>query len=225
MTRVKTGLTKLDSILSGGLPKNSIVLLSGGPGTGKTLMALKFLLEGAKKNEKCCYITLSEDKDELLKACGSVESLKNVRKYVNKNLAIEYIPMGQSNVTIKRFIDIIASYPDVDRIVIDNVNKLLMFSENSKAYRAYLMELMNTLKKSQASLLLCETAENDGLDSGGDEAFECDGVIQLVFLDLEEKPMRSLIVHKMRYTNFDPKLPHEMRINDKEIKLTETKVI
>jgi circadian clock protein KaiC len=223
--RVSTGLKKLDGMLGGGFPKNSVVLLSGGPGSGKTLLALKFLLEGARKKEKCCFITLTEDKDELLRACDSVKSLRNIRKYLDKNLAIEYIPMGQSKVNMKRFVDIVANYPEVDRIVIDNVNKLLMFSENKKSYRAYLIELIKTLKSAQSSLLVCETPDDNDLDSGGDEAFECDGVVQLLFLDLEEKPMRALMVHKLRYTNFDVKLPHELKINNEDIKLTETKVI
>ena len=223
--KVNSGIAKLDGILSGGLPKNSVVLVSGGPGTGKTLFSLKFLLEGARKKERCCYITLSEDKDELLKACDSIESLKEVSKYVDKNLAIEYIPMGRSNINIKRFIEIISNYPQVDRLVIDNVNKLLMFSANKTEYRSYLVDLVKKLKATQCSLLLCETPNDELLDSGGDESFECDGVIQLVFLDLEEKPMRALLVHKMRYTAFDPKVPHELRIDGRDVKITETKVI
>ncbi|MBN2331163.1 MAG: DUF2075 domain-containing protein [Candidatus Aenigmarchaeota archaeon] len=223
--RVSTGLKKLDKMLSGGFPENAVMLLSGGPGTGKTLVGMKFILDGAKKKEKCCYITLNESKEELIKACESVESLLEVKKYLGENLAIEHIPMAQSNVSMKRFIDIIASYPKIDRIVIDNVNKLLMFSENNKSYRAYLVELLDSLKKLGSSLLLCETDNDEKLDSSGHESFECDGVIQLIFLELEEKPMRSLIVHKMRYTNFDAKLPHELVINNKDIRLTETRII
>ena len=223
--RVSTGLKKLDSLLSGGFPANSVILLSGGPGTGKTLLGLKFLLEGAKKGEKCCYITLNESKEELLRACGSVKSLDSAKKYEGKNLAIESIPMGQSNLGMKRFVDIISNYPKIDRIVIDNVNKLLMFSDNEKSYRAYLIELIKSLKSASSSLLICETDDDDRLDSGGNESFECDGVIQLLFLDLEEKPMRSLVVHKMRYTSFDAKVPHELKMNNDDIVLTETKAI
>ncbi|MBU4246534.1 AAA family ATPase [archaeon] len=223
--RVATGLKKLDAMLSGGFPENSVILLSGGPGTGKTLVALRFLLEGARLGEKCCYVSLCEKREELLKAAESVKSLSDAKKYLDKNLAIEYIMMGQSNIGMKRFVEIMANYPKIDRIVIDDVNKLLMFSENEKSYRAYLIELINSLKYAKSSLLLCETRDSDALDAGGDESFECDGIIQLTFLDLEEKPMRALIVHKMRYTNFDAKVPHELKIDNNDIRLTETKVI
>jgi len=223
--RVTTGMKKLDSLLSGGYPENAVVLLSGGPGTGKTLVALKFLLEGARKGERCCYITLNERKEELVKACDSIKALADIKKCLDKTLAIEYIPMGQSNLSMKRFVEILGNYPKIDRIVIDNVNKLLMFSENRKSYRAYLIDVINSLKNTRASLLLCETESDEKLDSGGQEAFECDGIVQLLFLELEEKPMRALIAHKMRYTKFDAKLPHELLIDENDIRLTETKVI
>lgn len=223
--RVATGLKKLDSILSGGFPENSVVLLSGGPGTGKTLLALKFLLEGAKNGERCCYITLCETREELVKAAESVKSLTDIKKYLGKNLAIEQIYMSQSNIGMKRFVEIVSNYPKIDRIVIDDVNKLLMFSDNEKSYRAYLVELVSNLKSAKASLLLCETKKDEYMDSGNNESFECDGIVQIVFLDLEEKPMRALIVHKMRYTNFDAKVPHELKIDNNDVRLTETKVI
>lgn len=222
--RVTTGLKKLDSLLSGGLPENAVTLLSGGPGSGKTLVALKYIMEGAAKGEKCCFVTLNETKEEVIKACESVKCLADVNKYLGKNLAIEHVPMGQSNVTMKRFVEILSNYPSLDRVAIDNVNKLLLFSDDKKSYRAYLIEMIRSLKAMRSSLLICET-DNGGLDSGGHESFECDGVIQLLFLDLEEKPMRALIVHKMRCTQFDPKVPHELVISSSDIKLTETKVI
>ena len=223
--RVATGLKKLDRLLSGGLPKNSVTLLSGGPGTGKTIVALNFLLEGARKGEKCCYVSLSEREDELVKAAESIKSLSDIKKYLGKNLAIENIMMSASNLSMMRFVDLISKYPELDRIVIDDVNKMLIFSDSENSYRAHLSQLVDNLKSSNSALLLCETESDEKIDSGNKESYECDGIIQLMFLDLEEKPMRSLIVHKMRYTSFDPKVPHELKISNKEIKLTETKVI
>ena len=125
---------------------------------------------------------------------------------------------------MKKFIDIIASYPKIDRLVIDNVNKLLIFAESERVYRLHLSELVKHLKPMGCTLLLCET-RGENIDTGNGESFECDGVLHLSFIELEEKPMRTLTVHKMRYANFDPKIPHEFVINEKDLKLTETKVI
>jgi len=63
--RSKTGVPGLDDILSDGLIPNRLYLVDGDPGSGKTTLALQFLLEGLKEGEKCLYVTLSETKEEL----------------------------------------------------------------------------------------------------------------------------------------------------------------
>lgn len=63
--RVSSGIAGLDEILKGGLTPDRIYLLEGNPGTGKTTLALGFMLQGAKLGEKCLYITLSETAEEL----------------------------------------------------------------------------------------------------------------------------------------------------------------
>jgi len=220
---ITTGIKKLDKLLGGGFPARTTVLVSGGPGSGKTLFALKFLMDGVMKKEKCCYVSLNETREELLRACKGIETLSEAEKYVGKNFAIEHIPLGE-NITMKKFIDIIASYPKIDRLVIDNVNKLLIFAENDRSYRVYLSELVRSLKSMGCTLLICET-RGENTDTGNGESFECDGVLSLSFLDLEEKPMRTMTVHKMRYANFEPKIPYEFVIDEKDLKLAETKII
>jgi circadian clock protein KaiC len=220
---ITTGIKKLDKLMGGGFPSKTTILLSGGPGSGKTLFALKFLMEGVMKKERCCYVSLNETKEELLRACRGLEALSEAEKHIGKNLAIEHIPLGE-NITMKKFIDIIASYPKIDRLVIDNVNKLLIFAEDDRLYRIHLSELVRGLKNMGCTLLLCETA-HDRIDTGNGESFECDGVLSLSFLELEEKPMRTLTVHKMRYSNFEPKIPYEFVIDEKDLRLTETKII
>lgn len=61
----RTGVFGLDQILNGGLPRNHIYLVDGEPGTGKTTLALQFLLEGVKLGERGLYVTLSESREEL----------------------------------------------------------------------------------------------------------------------------------------------------------------
>lgn len=62
----RTGISGLDQILNGGLPRNHLYLVDGSPGTGKTTLALQFLMEGVKQGERGLYVTLSESRDELL---------------------------------------------------------------------------------------------------------------------------------------------------------------
>ena len=64
-TRVSTGVEGLDVILGGGLPPSHLYLLEGTPGTGKTTLALQFLLAGAARGERGVYVTLSETRLEL----------------------------------------------------------------------------------------------------------------------------------------------------------------
>jgi circadian clock protein KaiC len=62
---VATGVTGFDDVLGGGLTPNRLYLVEGDPGSGKTTLALQFLLEGAKGGERGLYVTLSETKEEL----------------------------------------------------------------------------------------------------------------------------------------------------------------
>src|SRR5690348_6767096 len=63
--RLKTGIAALDDIVQGGLIPERLYLLDGNPGSGKTTLALQFLLEGVHQGEKCLYVTLSETRQEL----------------------------------------------------------------------------------------------------------------------------------------------------------------
>lgn len=63
--RVGSGIPGLDEVLRGGFPANRVHLIEGAPGTGKTTLALQFLLEGARRGEKLLYVTLSEAIEEL----------------------------------------------------------------------------------------------------------------------------------------------------------------
>jgi circadian clock protein KaiC len=68
--RVSTGSFGLDDILGGGLDPERVYLIEGRPGTGKTTLALQFLLEGVRRGERCLYVTLSESESELRAVVG-----------------------------------------------------------------------------------------------------------------------------------------------------------
>src|SRR4051812_48299219 len=69
--RISIGIADLDNILGGGLTGNRAYLVEGTPGSGKTTIALQFLLEGARCGERGLYITLSETAAELKEVARS----------------------------------------------------------------------------------------------------------------------------------------------------------
>ena len=69
--KAATGIEGLDDILAGGLSRGHVFLLEGEPGTGKTTVALHFLMAGARAGERSLYITLSETERELRQGAKS----------------------------------------------------------------------------------------------------------------------------------------------------------
>ena len=64
--RVSTGVKGLDKLVQGGVPKGSVVLVSGAPGTGKTILGMQFLEAGLRKGEKCAYVTIEEPPEKIM---------------------------------------------------------------------------------------------------------------------------------------------------------------
>src|ERR1044071_9420903 len=69
--RLATGGEGLDKVLDGGFPADRLYLVEGDPGTGKTTLALQFLIEGARNGEAVLYVTLSETEEELKAVAAS----------------------------------------------------------------------------------------------------------------------------------------------------------
>src|SRR6201986_5311979 len=67
---ISTGSAGLDDILGGGFDADRVYLVEGRAGTGKTTLALQFLLEGVRNAERCLYVTLSESERELRAVVG-----------------------------------------------------------------------------------------------------------------------------------------------------------
>ena len=90
--RIATGIKNFDSLIEGGFEKNSTNLVVGSSGSGKTIFAVEFLIEGMKNGENCLYITFEERKDEFY--ANMLEFGWDLAKYEKeeKFFFLEYTP-------------------------------------------------------------------------------------------------------------------------------------
>ena len=90
LEKVPTGISGFDEITGGGLPKGRPTLVCGGPGCGKTLFGLEFLVHGAVRGNAGLFVTFEETEDEVVKNVRSLGyDLADLVK--RRRLAIEYV--------------------------------------------------------------------------------------------------------------------------------------
>jgi len=147
--RVPTGISGLDEVLCGGLPANQLYLIQGKPGTGKTTLALQFLLEGVRQKERSLYITFSETHAELENVAKShgwdlshIDILELSAISAQTSKETKNTLFNPSEIELKRVIDLllekIAAVNPV-RIVFDSVSELRLLAETSLKYRRQML--------------------------------------------------------------------------------------
>src|SRR6476469_7088317 len=173
-TKALFGIDGLDDILLGGLRRNRLFLFEGSPGSGKTTLALQFLLEGAQAGEKGLYITLSETEAELKEvALSHGWSLNNGISIFElappENLLDEAqqqsllyssdLELGETTQRIFEAMDRVKP----SRVVIDSLSEIRLLAQSSLRYRRQILSLKHYFAQRHATVLLLDdmTAEVD----------------------------------------------------------------
>lgn len=165
----------LDEILGGGLRRDRLYLLEGNPGTGKTTIAMQFLLEGARLGERGLHISLSETKTELHESAAShgweVPDLVDVFELAppeslldaNQQQSLLYssdLELGETTRAIFEQVD--AFKPD--RIVLDSLSEIRLLAGGSLRYRRQILALKHYFARLGATVLLLDDLTADSLD-------------------------------------------------------------
>jgi circadian clock protein KaiC len=162
--RIPTGIPELDAVLRGGLLEARIHLLEGRPGSGKTTIAMRFLIAGAKQGQRCLYVTLSETVAEMHATAHSHGwSLEGIDLFAPDLLdAVEYgeqTIMLPSDAELSRLIDAIAGEVErsgANRVVIDSMAEIRLMAHDSSHYRRQIIALRNRLSRAGATVLLLD---------------------------------------------------------------------
>jgi circadian clock protein KaiC len=164
--RLSIGVRGLDEVLFGGLNPNRIYLLEGDPGTGKTTLALQFMLEGVRAGEKCLYVTLSETAEELRSVARSHGwSLDGVTIFEltppEANFAADqyYTLLHPSEVelseTIKLILDRIEELQP-DRVAFDSLAEIRLLAQDPLRYRRQVLALKQFFAGRRSTALLLD---------------------------------------------------------------------
>jgi len=201
MMRVKTGIPGLDSLIGGGLLPNSISLLTGATGTGKTTFCSQFLWQGLQKGETTIYITLEEDPEDIKE--DAAEFGWNFSAYEKKGLfrILYHDPAQISNIGLALMEEI--KTMKASRLVLDSISLLGLTIKDLSQLRKRIFSIASTIKKSGCTALLVSEIpeQSHAISRFGVEEFVVDSVIILQYLDLGGNYNRGLMIRKMRRTN------------------------
>ncbi len=236
--RVKTGIPGFDEIVYGGIPKRNVVLLSGGPGTGKTIFGQQYLWNGLQMGEPGVYVALEEHPVQV--RINMRQFGWDIRSYEQQGyFAIVDAFTGGIGEAAKRekyvvrdptdvgeLIDVLkAAIRDVGamRVVIDSVSTLYLTKPS--VARSVVLLLKRVLSGlGTTSILISQVSVTERGFGGPGVEHAADGIVRLDLNEFNGELMRSIIVWKMRGTKHSMKR-HPFEITDKGIIIYHNKVL
>jgi len=220
--RVSTGIPNFDKMIEKGFERNSINIIAGGSGSGKSIFAIQFLLEGIKRGEKVLYVTFEEKKQEFyenVKKFGwNLEELEKSGKFTFLEYSPEKVKMmidegGGS-------IESVILKNEIKRMVIDSITSFSLLFEDDFSKRQGLLGLLDIIRKWECTTLF--TVQYDPSDKEDEEIssieFEADSIILLYYVNIKNSRKRLIEVLKMRGTNHSKEI-HFFEIGKKGIKI------
>jgi circadian clock protein KaiC len=209
--RLTTGISGLDDVLNGGLDAGRLYLVDGHPGTGKTTLALQFLLAGVARGETGLYVTLSESASELqVVAQRHGWSLEGVSLFElvppeatldpDRELTLLHPAEMELSETTKLIFDRVSSL-NPTRVIFDSLSEMRLLAQNALRYRRQILALKHYFSGRQSTVLLIDdlSAHSNDLQLHS----IAHGVITLEQLALEYgAERRRLRVVKMRGAAF-----------------------
>lgn len=235
MERISSGIIGLDELIEGGFVKNSVILITGKTGTGKTLFCGSFLYAGALKGENGIYITTEETEEDIINDIQSTFKNWRFREIVNKGLiriySVRPMLLSSSEIDPSKLIkiyinsllekiDIAKRELNVKRVVIDSVSMIEQFLKDIYLARVGLSLLIDKLKSYEITTILTGSIEegSEKLSGSGIVEFLVDAVIKLDFVPVSEEFQRTLTIRKMRRTNHSTYI-HPFKITPEGIKV------
>jgi len=208
--REGVGIKGIDEMLEGGFPLGSVNGLSGPPGVGKSIFSLHFLLEGARKGQKCVYINLEEPESNIKDMVNQFDFAEEFFEFVKqKRIVIKCFTYPEYEKIYSDLFQKIKEDVKIKRLVIDSFN--VFFASvthpeslnlgNEVNIRRMINQAFSMLRrKGLTSLLILEMQLDNQTKFYYNIPYLVDGIVNLDFLELGTIE-RRIFIPKMRFTN------------------------
>ncbi|MEM5812480.1 MAG: ATPase domain-containing protein [Candidatus Aenigmatarchaeota archaeon] len=223
--RIKTGIQKLDKLMEGGYPKGSTVLVSGGPGTGKTTFCLQYIYSGALNNEPGLYVSFENSPSELKE---SVKQLGMDFERLEKEGKVVILRIKETKdiTELLKIIETEAKKINAKRLVIDSLSSIEIFASTFQSIikdipswaimkkislmpgqesivRRTLYKTIDSFKDMGLTTLLTSESQDTIYSRYGIAEFIVDGIIKLEAESVGKHMQRNILIAKMRKTKID----------------------
>ncbi|NTV23576.1 MAG: AAA family ATPase [Nanoarchaeota archaeon] len=212
--RIPTGIDGFDKLIQGGFNEKSVSLISGAPGTGKTIFSLAFAYFGAMKyDQKCVYVTFEQPIADLEEqAIQFGWDLKKLQK--DKKLHMVYIPIeGVHSETLQMIKDLVEQN-NAERLVIDSISTLSIaaphYSDIKTNYSSqaqvkyFVYDFIYTIRAlGCTTLMIGELKDDNWINEEVPAEFVVDNVVVLRYFGAKGSSSRTLAIKKARKTKFD----------------------
>ena len=209
--KIPTGVNGLDKLTEGGFEKNSAILVCGGGGSGKSIFATQFLMEGIlHHNETGIYISFEEIKERFYKHVFVFGWDLKKSEEQGRFIFLKYSPERIAKIVKERSKEIENSIKEVEakRIVIDSLSAYTSLFENESEKRKMLVALFDMIKEWDCTtIVVAEEDQHPDQYHSNVEGFMADAIV-LLYNEREPKGLRfrAIEVFKMRGTKHESKI-------------------
>jgi len=219
--RLDIGIEGLDNMIQGGVPERHLIVVVGGPGTGKTTFGLQFLRHGLARDdpEKAVFITLEQTYDDIM-ATADERDWEFDRHEREDNLAIidlDPVEMANSLDNIRGELPELIKEFDADRFVLDSVSLLEMMYDQQARRRTEVFDFTQSLKEAGVTTVFTSEAaeENPYASRHGIIEYLTDAVFLLRYVRSETQEARLAVeIQKIRNANHSRETkPYEITLD------------
>jgi circadian clock protein KaiC len=203
--RVSTGISTLDTLIEGGIPRGFTVLVAGNPGTGKTILTTHFLYDGLLKGEAAVYVSFSESKNQFYENFNRFGMKFEDFEKENKFAYLDFASITKEGITdALEEVLIVSRNIGARRVVIDSFSAILLAFDSINETRIALHVVLGKMLRSEGitNMLITEVPMGSKNIGSGMEEFVADGIIEIERGNTNVIPATVKVI-KMRATSIN----------------------